>query len=149
MMALQIRSSLRRAMDLFAFLNPVNHTRTTEEVARYRAEPYVVAADVYAADQHLGRGGWTWYTGSAGWMYRVAVEGLLGLRLNGSQLVIDPRPRRTGEASRFAVSALRRHTSSMSTIPRVQAVASVGSHWMVPICRTLRCHSWMTRASTT
>ena len=61
-----------RAAELFGLLNPINHARTPDEVERYRVEPYVVAADVYGAPQHLGRGGWTWYTGSAGWMYRVA-----------------------------------------------------------------------------
>jgi cyclic beta-1,2-glucan synthetase len=79
-----------RAMEWFALLNPVNHSRTAEEVHRYRSEPYVVAADVYAAPQHLGRGGWSWYTGSASWMYRIALEGLLGVRLDGDQLVLDP-----------------------------------------------------------
>jgi cellobiose phosphorylase len=62
-----------RAWELFALLNPVNHGRTPDEVARYRAEPYVVAADVYSVPPHTGRGGWTWYTGSAGWMYRVGI----------------------------------------------------------------------------
>ena len=56
-------------------LNPINHMRTTEDVERYRAEPYAVAADVYAHPMHVGRGGWTWYTGSAGWMYQAAIEG--------------------------------------------------------------------------
>jgi cellobiose phosphorylase len=80
-----------RAMELFALLNPVNHTQRPEDVERYCAEPYVVAADVYAAPQHLGRGGWTWYTGSAGWMYRVAVQALLGLRVEGNRLLLEPR----------------------------------------------------------
>ena len=71
-------------------LNPVNKTRTAEDVARYRAEPYVVAADVYSAPGHTGRGGWTWYTGSAGWMYRVGIEGLLGLTLRDGALRIAP-----------------------------------------------------------
>ena len=61
-------------------INPINHTRTPEGVERYRVEPYAVAADVYAHPMHLGRGGWTWYTGSAGWMYQAAIEGMLGLR---------------------------------------------------------------------
>ena len=61
-----------------------------EDVARYRAEPYVVAADVYSAAGHTGRGGWTWYTGAAGWMYRVGVEGLLGLSLRSGALHIEP-----------------------------------------------------------
>ena len=79
-----------RAMDLFSLLNPANKARTPEDVARYRAEPYVVAADVYSNPAHVGRGGWTWYTGSAAWMYRVGLEGLLGLTLNRGALHIDP-----------------------------------------------------------
>jgi cyclic beta-1,2-glucan synthetase len=64
--------------------------RTRDGVEQYRAEPYVVAADVYAHPMHLGRGGWTWYTGSAGWMYQAAIEGLLGLRRNGDTLIVAP-----------------------------------------------------------
>jgi cyclic beta-1,2-glucan synthetase len=78
------------AVKLFGLLNPVNHARTPGEVERYRVEPYVVAADVYGAPQHLGRGGWTWYTGSAGWMYRVALEAILGLCLLGDRFRVDP-----------------------------------------------------------
>jgi cyclic beta-1,2-glucan synthetase len=79
-----------RAMDLFAMLNPANHARTPDEVSLYRAEPYVVAADVYSSMPHTGRGGWTWYTGSAGWMYRVGVESILGFTLKDGALRIDP-----------------------------------------------------------
>ena len=71
----------RRAWELFTMINPVNHARSTEETATYKVEPYVVAADVYAVPPHTGRGGWTWYTGSAAWMYRLIVESLPGLRL--------------------------------------------------------------------
>jgi cyclic beta-1,2-glucan synthetase len=79
-----------RAAELFAMLNPVNHGRTREEVERYRSEPYVVAADVYSRPPHTGRGGWTWYTGSAGWMYRVGIEAILGITLERGALRIDP-----------------------------------------------------------
>jgi cyclic beta-1,2-glucan synthetase len=79
-----------RAWELLSLLNPVNHGRTREDVARYRAEPYVVAADVYSAVPHTGRGGWTWYTGSAGWMYRVGIEAILGITLRRGALHIDP-----------------------------------------------------------
>ena len=79
-----------RAAGLFSLLNPVNHARTAEEVRRYRAEPYVVAADVYSVPPHTGRGGWTWYTGSAGWMYRIGVEVILGISLRNGGLHIDP-----------------------------------------------------------
>jgi cyclic beta-1,2-glucan synthetase len=78
------------AMELFHMLNPINHMRTAEGAERYRAEPYVVAADVYAHPMHIGRGGWTWYTGSAGWMYRAAVRSLLGLRRHGTTLSVNP-----------------------------------------------------------
>ncbi|HOG29289.1 MAG TPA: protein ndvB, partial [Vicinamibacterales bacterium] len=78
------------AMELFHMVNPINHTRTRDEVDRYKTEPYVVAADVYAHPQHAGRGGWSWYTGSAGWMYQAAVEALLGLRRRGQSFALDP-----------------------------------------------------------
>ena len=80
-----------RAFELFQMLNPLTHARTPEEVATYKVEPYVVAADVYTAKGQLGRGGWTWYTGSASWMYRVGLEGILGLRKRGDTLYIEPR----------------------------------------------------------
>jgi len=72
-----------RATKLLEMLSPISHGRTPEEVDIYRVEPYVIAADVYGVSPHVGRGGWTWYTGSAGWMYRVALESLLGLTIVG------------------------------------------------------------------
>jgi cyclic beta-1,2-glucan synthetase len=80
-----------RAAELFDLLNPILHARTPEEVARYRVEPYAVVADIYGEPPHTGRGGWTWYTGSASWLYRVALEGILGFRLQGDRLTLDPR----------------------------------------------------------
>jgi cyclic beta-1,2-glucan synthetase len=79
-----------RAVELFGLLNPTRHTATPEGVARYKVEPYVVAADVYGVPPHAGRGGWTWYTGSAGWLYRVAVETILGFKREGNRLRIEP-----------------------------------------------------------
>jgi cellobiose phosphorylase len=79
-----------RAWELLNMINPVNHARSAEGIATYKVEPYVVAADVYALVPHTGRGGWSWYTGSAGWMYRLVVESLLGLRLAGEMLHIEP-----------------------------------------------------------
>ena len=79
-----------RAWELLAMINPVNHGRTAEDVARYKVEPYVVSADVYAVPPHIGRGGWSWYTGSAGWLYRLIVESLLGLRRAGEALHFTP-----------------------------------------------------------
>jgi cyclic beta-1,2-glucan synthetase len=80
----------RRAWELFAMINPVNHALSAEAVVTYKVEPYVVAADVYAVAPHTGRGGWTWYTGSAGWLYRLIVESLLGLRLEDETLHFAP-----------------------------------------------------------
>jgi cyclic beta-1,2-glucan glucanotransferase len=79
-----------KAMDLFSMLNPVNRALTRADVHRYKVEPYVVAADVYSVAPHVGRGGWTWYTGSAGWMYRAGLEWILGFRLQGSCLRLAP-----------------------------------------------------------
>jgi cyclic beta-1,2-glucan synthetase len=79
-----------KAAELFALVNPINHTSTRAGVLRYKVEPYVVAADVYSVAPHVGRGGWTWYTGSAGWLYRAGIESILGLRIKGGSLVIDP-----------------------------------------------------------
>jgi len=78
------------AMELFHLINPINHVRTPENADRYRTEPYAVAADVYAHPMHVGRGGWTWYTGSAGWMYQAAVQALLGLQRRGSTISLNP-----------------------------------------------------------
>jgi cellobiose phosphorylase len=80
-----------RAWELFGLLNPVHHGGTPQQIFTYKVEPYVVAADVYAVAPHTGRGGWTWYTGSAGWMYRLLIETLLGVNLEGDQLRLTPR----------------------------------------------------------
>lgn len=79
-----------RAWELLRMINPVRHSLTAESMEIYKVEPYVVTADVYAAPAHVGRGGWSWYTGSAGWMYRLMVESLLGLRIEGEHLCIEP-----------------------------------------------------------
>jgi cyclic beta-1,2-glucan synthetase len=78
------------AWELFSLLNPINRTSTRADVHRYKVEPYVVAADVYSVAPHVGRGGWTWYTGSAGWMYRAGLEGILGFRVQGTSLLLTP-----------------------------------------------------------
>jgi cyclic beta-1,2-glucan synthetase len=80
-----------KAAELLRMLNPITHASTPADVERYRVEPYVAAGDVYSAPAHLGRGGWTWYSGSAGWLHRAGVEWVLGLRVRGARLVIDPR----------------------------------------------------------
>jgi cyclic beta-1,2-glucan glucanotransferase len=89
-MALARLGSGDEAAEFFHMLNPVNHGRTAADVFRYKTEPYVMAGDVYARSPHAGRGGWSWYTGSAGWMYRAGLESILGLRRRGDTFVIDP-----------------------------------------------------------
>ncbi len=79
-----------RAMEVFDILNPIHHGQTDAEAAQYRTEPYAVAADIYSLPPHTGRGGWTWYTGSAAWMYRVALEDLLGFKLRAEIIKIEP-----------------------------------------------------------
>ncbi len=90
-MAFAAMGDHEKAWELFALLNPIHHGGTPEQIATYKVEPYVVAADIYAMAPHVGRGGWTWYTGSAGWMYRLLVESLLGVHLEGDQLRLLPR----------------------------------------------------------
>jgi cyclic beta-1,2-glucan synthetase len=79
-----------KAAGLLSLLNPINHARTWAEVQRYKVEPYVVCADVYSVAPHVGRGGWTWYTGSSGWMYRAGLESILGFNVEGNTLRLDP-----------------------------------------------------------
>jgi len=90
-MAFAMMGDTARAWELFAMLNPVHHGSTPDAIERYKVEPYVMCADIYGASPHTGRGGWTWYTGAAGWMYRLTVETLLGLHLEVDRLRIAPR----------------------------------------------------------
>ncbi len=88
--AFNILGNGNKAYELFSMLNPINHANTRAGVHRYKVEPYVIAADVYSEPPHVGRGGWTWYTGSAGWMYYAGVELILGLKIEGGILNINP-----------------------------------------------------------
>ena len=88
-----------RAAELFSLLNPIHHSATRAGVRRYKVEPYAIAADVYSVAPHVGRGGWTWYTGSAGWMYRAGLEWILGFRVRGA--VARARAVRAGELARL------------------------------------------------
>jgi cyclic beta-1,2-glucan synthetase len=78
------------AAQLFSMINPINHALTAQAVETYRVEPYVIAADVYSIAPHCGRGGWTWYTGSAGWFYRAGLEAILGITRQGDELIVCP-----------------------------------------------------------
>ena len=81
---------IEEGFECFQLLNPILHADTLEKASHYRVEPYVVAADVYSAPPFTGQGGWTWYTGSASWMYRLGLEGFLGLKKRGDQIEVDP-----------------------------------------------------------
>jgi cellobiose phosphorylase len=118
-MAFALMGDSARAWELFGLLNPVNHGSSPEDVETYRVEPYVVAADVYGMQPHTGRGGWTWYTGSAGWMYRLLVETLLGVNLEGMKLRLEPHlPERW---STFKIHYRFRGTMHHITISRLPA----------------------------
>ena len=80
----------RDAVEVLQMLNPIEHARSPKDCAKYQTEPYAVAADVYSLPSQQGRGGWTWYTGSASWMYRAGLESILGFKLLGDRLVMDP-----------------------------------------------------------
>ena len=90
-MAFALTGETARAWELFKLINPILHSRTPAEIARYKTEPYVMAADVYSVPPHTGRGGWTWYTGSAAWMYRLILETFLGVELAVDELHFTPR----------------------------------------------------------
>jgi cellobiose phosphorylase len=90
-MAFALAGDIERAWEMWQIINPINHGDRPDKIATYKVEPYVVAADVYGVAPHTGRGGWTWYTGSAGWMYRLLTESFLGLRLSIDKLSFDPR----------------------------------------------------------
>jgi cellobiose phosphorylase len=89
-LAVALQGRGERALELWNMLNPIYHATTPSEVERYKVEPYVACADLYGAPPHVGRGGWTWYTGSASWLYRVALEAILGFRLAGDTLRVEP-----------------------------------------------------------
>jgi cyclic beta-1,2-glucan synthetase len=128
-MAFALMGDTDRAWELYSLLNPVNHGASSDHIATYKVEPYVVAADVYAVAPHTGRGGWTWYTGSAGWMYRLLIETLLGVNLEGNQLRLTPRfPK---EWSTFTLHYRYRQTHYHIQINRVEGDYPEGSRLIV------------------
>ena len=124
-MAFAALGDSRRAWELLGLINPVNHSLTAAAVATYKTEPYVVAADVYAIAPHTGRGGWTWYTGSAGWLYRLMTESLLGLKLERGKLRFAPcLPQ---EWQTFSMSYRHRNTSySIAVLQTAADAAAAG-----------------------
>lgn len=139
-----------RAAPLLAMLSPVSHARTPDEVATYRTEPYVIAADVYGVEPHVGRGGWTWYTGSAGWMFRVALENVFGLTVvDGARLELRPcipaswpgftlRWRVPGDDATYDI-VVRRGAVLAATVDGSQAAVNDGAV-VVPLVRDGRVH---------
>jgi cyclic beta-1,2-glucan synthetase len=121
-----------RALELYQMINPLTRTRTPEGVAVYQAEPYVVAADVYTAAGRVGRGGWTWYTGSASWMYRVGLEGILGFRKRGDVLFLEPStPQEWAEYTieyRYGGSSYTITVRDPSAVRRLGASISLDGH---------------------
>jgi cyclic beta-1,2-glucan glucanotransferase len=118
-----------KAGELFSLLNPINHWSTRAAIYRYKVEPYVTCGDVYAEPAHIGRGGWTWYTGSAGWMYRVGLEWILGFRLRGAtrRCCSTRACRRRGETSKSTFAITPRAMTSRSRIHRESAMVSRAS----------------------
>jgi cellobiose phosphorylase len=122
-MAFAAMGDNRRAWELLSIINPVNHAGSAEAIAIYKVEPYVVASDVYALSPHTGRGGWTWYSGSAGWMYRLIVESILGLQLNADKLHIEPCI--PAHWASFKMNYRYRETVYYITVSQTQAAGSV------------------------
>ncbi len=118
-MAFAIMGDSERAWELFMLLNPAHHSGTPKQIETYKVEPYVVAADVYAVAPHTGRGGWTWYTGSAGWMYRLLIETLLGVNLEGDKLRLNPSMPKAWTT--FKIHYRYRQTLYHITITRIAA----------------------------
>ena len=123
-MAFAALGDSRRAWELTTLINPANHAKSPEAIATYKVEPYVMAADVYAVPPHTGRGGWTWYTGSAGWMYRLVVESLLGVRLEVDRLHLAP----CLPAHWTGLTIHYRYRETVYHIVIVQARAGDGAH---------------------
>jgi cellobiose phosphorylase len=122
-MAFAAMGDNRRAWELLSIINPVNHAGSAESIAIYKVEPYVVASDVYALSPHTGRGGWTWYSGSAGWMYRLIVESILGLRLEADKLYIEPCI--PAHWASFKMNYRYRETVYYITVTQTRAAGSV------------------------
>jgi cellobiose phosphorylase len=126
-MAFALRGEVEHAWELFSMLNPINHAARPEAVELYKVEPYVMCADIYGAPPHVGRGGWTWYTGAAGWMYRLTVETLVGLHLEVDRLRLAPRV--PAEWKSYKIHYRYRETFYHITVSRVARADAGGWNW--------------------
>ena len=132
--AFAMQGNAERAMEVFNMLNPIRRTTTRADVQRYKVEPYVVAADVYSEAPHAGRGGWTWYTGSAGWLYRAGLEWILGFRVRENRLTLVPcvPPDWPG----FTIHYRYRGTPYEIIVDQQPDARAVRSSWSTATCRT-------------
>jgi cellobiose phosphorylase len=156
-LAFALMGDIERAWELFALLNPIHHGSTPRQIATYKVEPYVVAADVYAVAPHTGRGGWTWYTGSASWMYQLLIETLLGVQIQGERLRLTPRSPRAWTS--FKVHYRFRQTTYHITISRIAAGDTEASPLMldgqelpgdtIPLCDDRQEHTVVMRVCET
>jgi cyclic beta-1,2-glucan synthetase len=126
LMALAQLGDGERAKEWFDALSPIHHSKDLAAVARYQLEPYAVAADIYAAEGHVGRGGWSWYTGSSGWLYRAGLESILGFRVVGTQLAIEPCVPRSWR--RFDIAFRYRSSRYQITVTNPFGVSSGVNH---------------------
>jgi cyclic beta-1,2-glucan synthetase len=126
-----------RAMDLFKLINPIYHSDTPDKVNKYRVEPYVIAADVYSTAPHNGRGGWTWYTGSASWMYRLGMERLLGLTRVGDNLQINPCIPKTWQSYelnyRFGKTIYHIHVENLKGTKQITVDGKISASTNIPL----------------
>ena len=138
-----------RAGELFSMLNPINHASTRPGVKRYKVEPYVMAGDIYGVSPHVGRGGWTWYTGSASWMYRAALESILGFELSGKSFRFKPcLPKhwpgfemtyRRG-ATQYLISVKNHHEQSAKASPSIRLDGLLLDSMDIPIDDDAKTH---------
>jgi cellobiose phosphorylase len=113
----------QRFWDLLSIINPINHARSPEEVDIYKVEPYVVASDVYAVSPHIGRGGWTWFTGSSAWLYRLILESLLGISINIDKMTFNPCL--PVDWNEFKISYLYHDTTYQITVRQTEVQTAV------------------------
>jgi cellobiose phosphorylase len=138
--AIAVLGKADRAVELISLVNPIRHTVSPEEVERYKVEPYVIAGDAYSRAPHTGRGGWTWYTGSASWIYRTIVESILGLERQGKQMSINPHipPEWSGYEIRYRYGAALYHIRVENSDGATTGLVSIwidGQHQKEPIIR--------------
>jgi cyclic beta-1,2-glucan synthetase len=123
MMAYAQNNDAKMATELFSLINPINHSSSRTASQKYKVEPYVIAADIYGVSPHVGRGGWSWYTGSASWMYRAAIESILGFTIHQNNMIINPCIPK--EWDQFQLTYQKEKASYFITVLNNQSEASI------------------------